>query len=763
MDSYQYAKAANEIAERTGSSKVFSQKDLDLFQSGENPVTHPNTDWFDETLKDIAPQQRQNLTISSGSENIKYFISGEYLNQKSHFPTDEFESNRYNLRSNLDTKVTDFLNLGADLAFRLHDEYMPHNRGEGGSQLAITGRLVRSLPIDAAFWPNGLPAYGGELGQNPALMATDLAGFEDTKSFSVRTKFSFDLDLKFLTKGLSLDGYFSYDRNNFKRKELKIPFTVYQYQDGEFIEAIGNGGNENTQLWDRSSEWANQLYHIKLNYRNSFGNHNINAFLAYEQQERQSSNIGGYRKNIFSELLPELDLGYDDGREVSGSSGESGKVNYFGSISYNYMGKYLLDFTLRRDGSFNFPENSRFGIFPGISAGWNITEESFYPEKSFIDNLKLRASWATMGNDNIPQFQYLTAYTLASFYIFGDNRDKYDGLSEHSLPNPNITWETSKTANVGFDLFMFDNKFRFQFDYFNENRTNILRRRNAAIPDFAALSLPDENFGEVQNRGVEFLLGYANNMGNFNYNLGGQFTFNRNKVINMAEAEGVLEWQKQEGHPIDSWLVYKLEGNGVVNTEEELENYPHRSGTQLGDLHLLDYNDDGFVNEDDRVRVYSSPRPEIQYSFNNDFEYKGFELNLLWQGQARAKTMLHFVDDTGNRPAYLFERRWTPENPDSDYPAPYSSANRFYNALSEYHLHNAAFLRLKNAEVAYNFSNLPGLHGLFKRLRFYVSATNLWTLVPGDMKYYDPEIDQDQTKYFPQLSSVSAGLNITIN
>src|SRR5690606_25716392 len=133
-----------------------------------------------------------------------------------------------------------------------------------------------------------------------------------------------------------------------------------------------------------------------------------------------------------------------------------------------------------------------------------------------------------------------------------------------------------------------------------------------------------------------------------------------NKVIYVAEAEGVLDWQKQEGHPIDSWLVYKMVGNGVVNTQDELKNYPHRGGTQLGDLHFLDYNEDGFINDDDRVRIFSNQRPEIQYSITTNFEYKGFELNLYWAGQARAKTMLRFTD-TGNRPAYLFERRWTPE------------------------------------------------------------------------------------------------------
>lgn len=757
MSSYQYATIDNEVAERIGSSKVFTQNDLDLFQSGENPITHPSTNWFKESLKSIAPQQRQNLTLTGGSEAIQYFVGGEYLDQSSHFRTDEFGSKRYNLRSNLDAKVSDFLKLGADLSFRLEDEFMPRDRNN------INSRIGRSIPINAAYFPNGLPAYGAELGLNPALMAKDVAGFEDTESFSFRSKFSFDLDLNFLAKGLSLDGYFAYDRNNYKRKELKIPFTVYQYVDGEYNEAIGNGGSSNTELWDRRSEWANQLYHVKLKYVNSFGDHHLNTFLAYEQAERQSSNMGGYRKNIFSTSLPELSLGIQDGREIWGSSGETGKVNYFGSLSYSYKGKYLFDCTLRRDGSFNFPENKRFGVFPGISVGWNITEEPFFLKGNAIDNLKLRASWATMGNDKIDQFQYLTTYGLAdaSYYIFGENRTYYAGLREERFPNPNITWETSKTYNIGFDLSMFKKKFNLEFDYFRANRTDILRQRSAAIPNFAALSLPDENMGEVENKGVELSLGYGNNIGDFHYNIGGQFTYNRNKVIYLAEAKGVLDWQKLEGHPIDSWLVYKLVGNGVVNTQEELENYPHRSGTKLGDLHVLDYNKDGVINENDMVRDYSSPRPDIQFSFNTDLEYKGFELRLLWQGQARAKTMLRFTD-TGNQPAYSFERRWTPENPNSNHPAAYNQANANYNLLSEYHLHNAAFLRLKSAEVAYNFSNVSILPNLFKSLRLYVNATNLWTLVSGDMKYYDPEITDSFARYYPQLSSCTVGLNITL-
>ncbi len=756
MNSYQYAESDNEIAERTGSSKVFTQNDLELFQNGKDPIMHPNTNWFDETLKPVAPQQRHNLTLSGGSEANQYFISAEYLDQSTHYRDDAFGSKRYNLRSNLDTKVTDFLKLGVDLSFRNDNEYMPRNRG------GINSRVGRSLPINSAYFPNGLPAYGGELGLNPALMARELAGFDDIKSFSLRSKFSFDLDLKFLTKGLSLDGYFSYDRNNYQEKQLKIPFKVYQYIDGRYNEAIGNGGSSNTELWDVRSEWANQLYHAKLKYINSFGNHHLNAFLAYEQVEQNSSSIGGYRKNIFSASLPELNLGIEDGRGISGSSGESGKVNYFGSLSYNYMGKYLLDFTLRRDGSFNFPKDKRFGMFPGISVGWNITDEPFFPKGNIIDNLKLRASWATMGNDNVGQFQYLATYTTSSYYIFGDNRTYYPGLRENQLPNPNITWETSKTVNAGFDLAMFNKKLSLGFDYFHDKRTNILRPRNAAVPNFAALSLPDENLGEVERNGVELSFNYINNIGDLHYNFGGQFTFNRNKVIYMAEAKGVLDWQKLTGHPIDSWLVYKVVGNGVVNTQEELTGYPQRSGTQLGDKHVLDYNKDGKITENDKVRDYSSPTPEIQFGFNTDFEYKGFELHLVWQGQARAKTALLFTD-TGNQPAYLFERRWTSENSNSNYPTFYGQANSNYNLPTEADLHSAAFLRLKSAEIAYNFINLSGLPKVFKQIKLFVNATNLWTLTSGDMKYYDPEITATDARYYPQLSSFIVGLNISIN
>ena len=268
----------------------------------------------------------------------------------------------------------------------------------------------------------------------------------------------------------------------------------------------------------------------------------------------------------------------------------------------------------------------------------------------------------------------------------------------------------------------------------------------------------------MDNKGVEIILGHNNNVGDLNYFVSTNFTFNRNEIVYMDEAENIPEYRKKEGHPMNSWVVY--ETDGIFNDSTELMNYPHIAGSQPGDLKYIDVNEDGAISGDDQVRKYTSPIPEIQFGLDAGIRYKGIELNLFFQGQGNATTGIMY-NDLGNRPEFYFTKRWTKSNPGGSFPRMFDQGDA-YNKPSTHHLYNASFIRLKNAEIAYNFSALNRIpsNNLLNGLRIYLRGTNLWTW--DQTEFFDPEIDFDAEqqsslkgiRIYPLRSIFTAGLNL---
>lgn len=774
MNSAQYTTYMNEIADRNGNSLPYTAEDIAKYAAGNDLVNYPNTNWYDLTMKKYSNQYRNSVTVSGGSENVKYFVSGDMLNEGGMYKSGALNFNQNQLRSNLDIKLNKYLKLGVDISA------VKGLRNEPGvNKSKIYKQLQVNLPISVAQYENGLYGVGSENGSNPLVMTTNASGFNKEQSDELKSRFTLDVDLGWLTEGLSLKATSSLTSRNTDTKDFKSTWTVYNYNKGTDTYDPVNGFDFNSgnylSVADKHRKYNEDYYSGQLNYTRSFEDHTLRAFVAFEQVAGHWAEFEAYKRNLVSAEHPDLFAGETDGQTSTGVTEEWGRVNYFGSVSYDFKKKYLIDFTLRRDGSGNFASGKQFGTFPGASVGWVISKESFMQgASSWLNMFKLRASWALMGNDRIPGFEYLTKYsyggypalsgaflanTNRNFYFFGENPTLTNSFYNSNVPNPIVTWEIADTKNIGFNFSVLNNKLSGDFNYFFQNRTNILTRREASIPDYAALQLPNENIGEVNSYGYELELSYKDKIGNVDFNLGGNLTIAKNNVVYLDEPANVPEWRKQEGRPIGSTVMYKTDG--IFNDQAEVDNTVAKlAGTKPGDIKYVDVDGDDKITDNDMIRSDFSNIPEIQYGVFGGVSYKGFEINALVQGQAKAKLEILY-DNEGNRPAYLSELRWTPENPNAEYPRAFGLSDTYNTKTSDFWMEDATFVRLKEVEIAYSFpkSIIP-----FANLKLMLKGTNLFTIDKlGKLKGFDPEMSRYRNftdGLYQPLKTFTLGLNL---
>ena len=380
---------------------------------------------------------------------------------------------------------------------------------------------------------------------------------------------------------------------------------------------------------------------------------------------------------------------------------------------------------------------------------------------TFLDNLKIRGSYGKMGNDLVDPFQYLTTYKFDSNYVVGGN--DVTGLVQNGVPNPNITWEVAKTYNIGFDSRFWNGLLGVDFDYFKTRRSNILTKRSAIIPDYTGLKLPDENIGIVDNQGFEMVVSHENYANPLKYRIAANVSFARNKVIFSDEQPAAEPYQYATGRPIGSELYYHA--IGVFESEDQIASYPHLLNTQPGDLIYEDVNKDGEIDSRDRIRVNQTNTPEIVYSLNTYFEYKGFDLSLLFQGQENAKQYFGGYSavmsySLGNFLEWRANDRWTTENTKATMPRGSSSMWNNNTENSTQWLLNAGFLRLKNLEFGYNLPKNICEKLWVQNLRVSFSANNLF-IIYDHMKDlgFDPETSGYW--YYPQQRTYNFGINLT--
>jgi TonB-dependent starch-binding outer membrane protein SusC len=779
-DAPTYAAILNEIqyyrSSAGGLNQIYTEDEIAKFGDGSDPVNYPNSDWIDAVIKPYSLQDQQNLSVSGGGPDVQYFVSLGRRHQDGIYKNTNLEFEQWNIRSNIDINLSKNLKIGLDLSGRVEDKMFPTE--SAGNIFRSTFRTYPTIPV---YYPGGLPSPGIEAGQNPVVTSTAQAGFDEQPRNVFNTLLSFDYKLPF-AKGFSVKGFYAYDRMFESRKLFRTPWTVYTLNNSTNPVSFDptKRGPLTAEITRKQRNDILNTANISLNYEHEFGNTFFKAFVAYEQNAQEANWFETFRRGFLSPLIPEIDLGGSapEERSNSGNSERFTRRNYFGRFSIDHSSRYMAEVQFRYDGSSRFPEGNQYGFFPSASVGWRISEESWF-EVAAINNLKVRASYGLLGNDRVRPFQYLNTFNLRNAnYVLNGTPVPTFGVQQ--LANQDITWETAQKLDIGLETTLFEN-FTLEFDYFNEVRKDLLIPR-ASIPWVSGIVneyatgnplnpqpiIPDENIGEVTNRGFEIQATYDRQVGNIGLTIGGNLTYNKSEVVFMGDPAGIPSYQQREGLPLNpastqdfnNGLYYRA--IGIFQTEADLAAYPHVPGNRPGDLIFEDVNKDGVINANDRVREELTNVPQIIYGFNAALTFKNFDFTVLLQGQARAvQYVLTEAGEVGNYFNSWADNRWSPSNETGTYPRVDVRTSSSINGglyRNDFWLYNTSFLRIKNVELGYNLPRAVSEKVKLTGARIYLNAFNLATF--SKVKDFDPEGQSESAQFYPQQQIFNIGANL---
>tara|TARA_R110002126_G_scaffold72364_1_gene180913 strand:- start:89033 stop:92116 length:3084 start_codon:yes stop_codon:yes gene_type:complete len=765
-NSYTYARTFNEAQLNDDpnldpANLKFSPEALEAFRTGSNPILYPNTNWLDYLLKPTAKQTQGNVNISGGTERVKYFVSLGVLMQDGLFETFDtqydynFSFQRYNYRSNLDIKLTNTTKLALTIGGRVGVRNQPNT---GGNFNQLFRDIYWSVPfsspgiIDGRYIRNGTDYIPGE--KKDGLQSFYGRGFSNIVNNRLNFDIGLEQELNFIP-GLKFRTKFAYNtdyRHTKSRNSSVANFTPVFLRDidpiadqnSEEIVYRRNGVDGNLSYGESYATSRNWYLEGGLSYKNKFEDHSVGALLLYNQQKV-------YYPAQFTDI-------------------PRGLVGLVGRANYDYKNKYFLDFSVGYNGSENFAEDKRFGVFPAVSAGWILTNESFMENQTIVDFMKVRASYGLVGNDRIGGSRFL--YLPDSYdptngsYSFGiDNPNNQQGAIEGQIGNANVTWETAEKQNYGIELKFLQNKLGLKVDYFVENRSNILTTRGT-VPSYVAYDLPAVNIGKVQNKGFEVELNWNQRInGDFKYWINANMSHAKNKIIFQDEIPQSEDYLFRTGHPVGQPFGYIFDRFYGVN-DQSADVPDHQYDLKPGDMVYKDLNGDGIVDQDDQKAIGYPVYPLNSFGLNLGFEYKNFDFSMSWVGATDTSRMLGEVyrvafGATLDRSLlqYMADGRWTPETADSaTYPRMTLNGSANNSKDSDFWLRDASYLRLRNLEIGYNLKNSYLKSIGINNFRLFINGSNLITI--SELDITDPEARTANDSQYPLTKLYNFGVRV---
>ena len=769
MDAYElanYTKLARDLAweavggnindplsVRTGANYVYPDYMLPYIE-GQQGLT--NTDWQDEIYR-TAVQQNYDISIGGGNEDLRYYVSGNFMNQEGIIINSGMK--RYAVRANIDANITKKLRFGLRMNVSQTDNDLVQSEGAWGNESIVITALM--------FHPN-LPAYNSD-----GSIATDLMLNEINKGVNVATlqnpvalatmetnklrnrSFIGNAELEYtLLEGLKI-------RTAVGIESIGLHREFYRPKNLSHFKEFAPTKNYNYGMDSRASIF-NWISETSITYDKNWGDHNLNLLGNFSAQKETTS----------YSLLEGLNFPNDNVETINAAATTSGSsfsqaaamASFLARAMYSYGSKYMLSASLRYDGSSRFAENSRWGWFPSVSGGWNIAQEAFYPEDAIVNSLKLRASYGITGNAEIPYYGGVAVLT-ANNYTLGNQINL--GFSPENSPNKDLSWESTGTVNIGIDAGFWDNKWQVSFDAYSSTTRNLLL--NVTVPATSGLTSALQNVGKIRNQGLELMISTHQEFNrDWKLDVSLAMATNRNKVLALGPGQDQILYSSglsdpsfivKVGEPVGSFYGYKV--LGIFETQEQFDSTPHlESANQgVGDFIYADTNGDGKVNEEDRV-ILGNANPDFTWGLNGTLSWKNWELGFGIEGkhgqQVFNATHRYLAEAWGNNlSCYL----------DDDAPRPvWAYGTKSHTRPSSWHVENASFVRIRNLTLGYTFNNIPFL----KRLRVYVSATNPFTFT--GYSGYNPEVSNGGTNAitagedfgnYPVSKSFVGGINVT--
>lgn len=805
LGSADYATLYNEArlndAKMTGadisSLNLFSQQAIDNFRRAKGDNSDGlgyDWDYYDFAFKP-GLQEDVSLSIRGGTDKVRYYVLANYFSQGGNYKysnAGEYDSQtkftRYNFRSNIDININRYLSTRLDLGARITDRNAPGTTA--GRLMTICATQPPYLPIlveDNAHPqneeyiqqnPRGM-LYGDNIYRYNLLGELSRTGYLNEKNTYLNGSFAMNLDMEFLTKGLKAEVMFSYDASEGRWINRKLDTYKDGYREypkyATFMPIEGSDAYMAGGHYTGAYKTGNK-YDIDQTIGNGFS-HNASDGRTYIQARLDYNRLFSNRHEVTAMLLANRGNRTVNNELAYHSQGITGRFAYY------YNQKYLMEFNFGYNGSENFTPGKRYGFFPAGSIGWVVSEEEFMKKASWIDFLKVRASYGLVGSDNVSsRFPYLAFYGSGSGYDFGNNfGTNVGGTSEGNLANANLTWEKARKLNVGIDFTTLNQRLALTIDAFYEYRFDIITDMNSdgimGYPDIVGKDAALQNLGEVSNRGVDIELSWNDKIGkDFRYYIRPNLTFSRNRLEYKAEVARKNSWRKETGKRLYENFVYVFD-HFVADQEEadRLNKIGYQPWGQLipGDVVYKDLDRNGVIDDEDRTAMGNPRSPELMFGIPFGFQYKNFDFSVLLQGATKSSILLNgaavfdfpqFEQDKIGRVKKMHLDRWTPETAaTAKYPAlHYGTHDNNKNGNSSLFLYDASYLRLKNVEIGYNVS--PKLLRKFhvQQARIYVQGLNLLTFDKlGDVDI-DPETKSgDGASWYPIQKVFNFGIDIT--
>ncbi len=750
----QFVELYNDVYRDQYGSDRYTEEEIKKFSDGSDPDLYPNINWMKQIFKEQTTNQRVTLNITGGTKQVRYYVAGSFYNENGIYNTEKVKQynpsiqwSKYNFRANVDLELFK----GNTVSLNIANQYDVKNEPFNAEHLWHYTFRTPAIAVPLKF-SNGLLSTPGDGGINPY---NYLNYYGDIRRFTNNMQSLINITQDFsdiITPGLQANIKFSWDAASISTNQrYKLPQTYHangRDMDGE----LNLIKSQNVQDFITLTNWntGERVTYLEgsLTYNRLFADkHRVGALMLFNRRELHN--------NFPSNLI--LSFPYRN-------------IGLAGRVTYSFMDKYFAEWNFGYNGSENFAPSKRFGFFPSFALGYLISNEKFWePLLPVVDILKLKGSYGLIGNDKLSgnrRFAYNSEMQVGGGYPFGVAGNNWiGGIGIGYQGNPNVSWETAYKTNVGIEIGLF-NQLRLQVDYFKEDREDIFIERQS-IPSIAGVAVkPWLNIGRMHNSGVDMSLEYNKKIGEVFLSARGNFTYNRNKVIDNDQIKPIYPYLSNLNKPL--YQQYGLVALGFFESEEDIATSPRQTfgNVRVGDIKYKDINNDGKIDDNDRIPIGRTHIPEINYGFGGSVQWKGIDLSLFFQGVDNVthimsgSTIYGFSEanfSLGGIYADVAENRWRPFSTDAKYPRISLNENLNNNRASTLRQYDAGYLRLKNMEIGYTIPKRVLSSTFVDNCRIYLQGVNLLTF--SNFKLWDPEILDGQGSKYPNMRVVNLGVN----